>query len=328
MIEREGLYRRRCVRKLIEVVESVPGQWRAESPTVLDETTAGFLLVASWLRCERDFLFQCFEEMGVEIADLSRRIDGLLGERKVREDDRQGQTLSPSDCPPALSELTAKWLDRAAEEASLLRQDYLGVEHLLLAFLRSDETPLARPFVECGIDHRRLMESVLNALRRGRPSGGETAPAASSAGGVQPVGMPKRFSIAIMMAWMTLFAMAFSVLKWISAPPQVFGAVMILMLCIGIAQMWLFGGKKPRLASILAGVVVLTVEVVVLNFATDCFCPPRSSILLRCLYSIILIVPCASLGAFLGYLLGGLTAGIVLTLNYLENRKAAESTKT
>jgi hypothetical protein len=137
--------------------------------------------------------------------------------------------------------------------------------------------------------------------------------------------MPKRFSIAIMMAWMTLFAMAFSVLKCITAPPQIFGIVTILMLGIGLGQMWLFGGKKPRLASVLAGTVLLSVEVAALNLATGYFTREGSSIVLRIIFSIISIVICIPLGAFFGYLLGTLTAGIVLTLNYLENRKAAES---
>ena len=103
--------------------------------------------------------------------------------------------------------------------------------HLLLAFLRPEESPLAMLLSECGIDRRRLTESVLEALRRGRPGSREPAPA------ILAVGMSKRFSIAIMMAWLTLFAMAFSLLKCVQAPPQLFGIMTVLMLGIGLGQM-------------------------------------------------------------------------------------------
>jgi hypothetical protein len=337
MVERIELYRRRCVRKVIEVVEAVPGYWRVQSPIVLDETALGLLLLAGWLRSDRDFLFQCLEEMGVPVADLTRRIDDALNGRKIPSEDRPPEP-PPSDSPPALRELTVCWLDRAAEEAHRLRQDYLGVEHLLLAFLRPQGAPLAVLLSECGLDRRRLTESVLNALRRGKPSNPEPAagPSASGAIGITAsatpqdalfaaVGMPKRFSIAIMMAWLTLFALVFSLMKCVEAPPQIFGIVTVLMLAIGLAQMWLFGGNNPRLASVLAGAVVLSVEVVALNLATGYFIDEPSHIVLHIISSIILIVICIPLGAFFGYLLGTLTAGIVLTLNYLENRKAAAS---
>lgn len=338
MIEREELYRRRCVRKVIEVVDAVAGYWRAQSPIILvNETTAGLLLLASWLRCERDFLFQCLEEMGVGIADFRRRIDNALNQWKISKDDRHDGRLAAYDGPLFLRELTLEWLDRAAEEAQRLRQDYLGVEHLLLAFLRPEGSRLAVLLSDCGIDRERLTEAVLAALRRGRPSHREPGDESAARGAIEniaaatpldayaPVGMPKRFSIAIMMAWITLFAMAFSVLKGVDAPPGVFGSVTILMLGIGVAQMWLFGGKKPRLASVVAGAVVLCVEVAGLNILTGCFSVERSSIVLRVVTSIVLIIPCVPLGAFFGYLLGGLTAGIVLTLNYLENRKGGGS---
>jgi hypothetical protein len=209
---------------------------------------------------------------------------------------------------------------------------------LLLAFLRAEGAPLAVLLSECGIDRRRLTESVLDALRRGKPSNREPAAGSSANGAIEmlaaatpqdaafaAVGMPKRFSIAILMAWMTLFALVFSVLECVAAPPQIFGIVTILMLGIGLGQMWLFGGKKPRLASVLAGTVLLSVEVAALNLATGYFTREGSSIVLRIIFSIISIVICIPLGAFFGYLLGTLTAGIVLTLNYLENRNAAES---
>ena len=103
--------------------------------------------------------------------------------------------------------------------------------------------------------------------------------------------MPKRFSIAIMMAWMTLFALAFSVLKGVDAPPQFFGIITILMLGIGFAQMWLFGGKKPRLASVVAGAVVLSCRGCRPEYRHRLLHRQRSSILLRIIYLDLLLVP-------------------------------------
>jgi hypothetical protein len=319
MIERKELYRRRCVRKLIEVVDNVPIYWQARSPMVLDETATGLMLLASWLQCERDFLFQCLEEMGVRMSDFAHRVDETRDRQRNAKEDQTAKPLALSDAPMVLDGLILRWIDRAAEEARHMQQDYVGVEHLLLAFLRPEASPLAMFLSECGFDHRRLAESVLDALRRGRPGSREPAPA------VLVVGMPKRFSIAIMMAWLTLFAMAFSLLKCVQAPPQLFGIMTVLMLGIGLGQMWLFGGNRPRLASVVAGAVVLSAAVAGLNLATGYFSDEKAGIVMRTIYSIVLIIPCVPLGAFFGYLLGALTAGIVLTLNYLENRKAAES---
>lgn len=333
MIERQELYRRHCVRKVIEVVETVPDLWRTKTPIILDQATAALLLLKSWLQSGRHFLFQCLEEIEVDPADLSRRVDIALDDRKIPTENLPHEPPSPYDGLTVLRDLIAQWLDRAAEEAQLLRQDYLGIEHLLLAFLRPERSPIAPLLLHAGLDHRRLTQSVLDALRRGPSSSGEPSQAPSLESGDNPipeawqapataVGMPRRFSIAIMMAWMTLFAGAFSVLKWVSAPPEVFGIVTIFMLSIGLAQMWLFGGNRPRLASIVAGAVTLPVEAVILSLITNDF-TNHSGPLIRILVSIVLIIPSIPVGVLFGYLLGGLTAGIVLTLNYLENRNNA-----
>jgi hypothetical protein len=338
MFERVDLYRRRCVRKVIDVVQSVPSHWQVRSPMVLDETTAGLLLLWSWLRFEKDFLAECLEELGADLAALSQRVDELLNEQRFPSENSQSARQSPLDsaCPPRLWDLTALWLDRAADEALLLRQNYLGMEHLILAFLRTEGSPLASLFSRHGIDARRLTESVLDAIRRRqtesalRPIGIKTSEASPEANRQEAatssgVGLRKRFSIAILMAWVTLFAMVFSLLKWLEAPPEIFGVITILMFCVGLAQMWLFGGKNPRGASILAGAIVLPAEVFILNLATHFITEPIKSIFLSITQSLVLMIFFVPVGAFFGYLLGGLTAGIVLMLDYYENRKAANA---
>jgi hypothetical protein len=334
MFERIDFYRRRCVRTVIDVVEQVPGRWFARQPMVLDETSVGLLLLWSWLRFESDFLTRCLEDLRIDLESLTRRVDAAMKERALLKDNPLAAQWSPGNWQAMsdLREWTSSWLDRATDEARFLNQCYLGVEHLLLAFLRDENCPLALLFSQAGVDHSRLKRAILEAVER-RQSG-EDEPAdveafdvqaaseAQSRSGRPAVGMPKRFSMAIMMSWVTLFAMVFSLLKWLDTPPEIFGIVAVMMFLVGIGQMWLFGGRYPRAASIWTGSVALSAEVFILNIATGYFSPPDSGILLRMGMSVFWIILCFPLGAFLGYLLGGLTAGIVLLLEYLEKRKA------
>jgi hypothetical protein len=334
MFERIDFYKRRCVRTVIDVVEQVPGRWFARPPMLLNESSVGLLLLWSWLRFESDFLTRCLEDLGVDLGSLTQQVDALLKERTIPNDSPATPDWSPGNplAAKVLREWSAAWLDRAAEESRSLNQGYLGMEHLLLAFLRVKGTPFALLFSQFGIDHRRLMNAVFEAIQRRQST--KDKPVDIVAFDLdstelwqeeQPrkpaAGMPKRFSMAIMMSWVTLFAMVFSLLQWLGTPPMLFGIITVLMFLVGIGQMWLFGGKQPREASIWTGAVVLSAEVFILNIATGYFSSPHSSIAQRIGESVFGIILCVPLGAFFGYLLGGLTAGIVLVLDYLEKRK-------
>jgi hypothetical protein len=135
-----------------------------------------------------------------------------------------------------------------------------------------------------------------------------------------PVGMPKRFSMSIMMAWVTLFAVVFSGMKLLNAPPAGFGIVAIVMFCVGVGQMWLFGGNKPRVASVVSGAASLSISLFgYIIFSGEMF-PSDVSILSRIVYAFGVSFFMLPIGAFFGYLAGGVTAGIVLGIEYFENR--------
>jgi hypothetical protein len=179
---------------------------------------------------------------------------------------------------------------------------------------------------EFGIDAQRLAKTILDTIeQRRRTKTDSTAATPTDEQDASPpsgVGLQKRFSMGVLMAWVTLFAVVFSVLKWMEAAPEVFAIIALLMFCVGIAQMWLFGGKNPRLASLVAGGVVLPVEILLCNLLTGFFVEHNGGILQPIIVSIALMIPAVPIGVFFGYLLGGLTAGIVLVLDRLENRKA------
>jgi hypothetical protein len=340
MFERIDFYRWRCVRTVIDVVEQVPGRWLSRPPMLLNESSVSLLLLWSWLRWENDFLTLCLKDLGVDLASLANQVDALLKEHAIPQDSPARAHWTPGN-PHAvaiLRELTASWLNRAAAEARSLRQGFLGVEHLLLAFLREEGSPIVLLFSLFGIDHRRLAAAILEAIERRQSSKDEPVEVAAfdaySTEGLQKrpptpaVGMPKRFSMAIMMAWVTLFAIVFSVLKGMDSkmPPEIFALTGVLMFCVGIGQMWLFGGNAPRAASIWTGAVALSVEVFILNIATGFFCSRDAGIGQRISESIGEVILCIPLGAFFGYLAGGLTAGIVLILNRLEKKNDSEET--
>jgi hypothetical protein len=352
MFEPTDFYRWRCVRTVIDVAEHVPRRWLARRPMVLDETSVGLLLLWSWLRFESDFLTRCLESLGVDLTAFTHEVDKLLNDCNLPKEYLQTAEWS-LEKRPKLSQLrsfTACWLERALTEAEQLHQNYTGMEHLLLAFLRDAESPIASLFFRYGIDRPRLENAVLEAIKRKHAEEPTAAQAGYSLAEVVPedtgsmsdiwpawlppaVGMPKRFTMATMMLWVTLFAIAFSVLSMIDgylghyghyAHPEYYVIVAVLMFAVGIGQMWLFGGRHPRAASVCTGAVTLPIVCIFVDLTMGFTSSDSRPVgfqghLLNCFLSIFLGIP---LGAFFGYLLGGLTAGIVLMLENLEKRRA------
>jgi hypothetical protein len=71
--------------------------------------------------------------------------------------------------------------------------------------------------------------------------------------GPRPARVPRRFATGTLLLLVTLYALMFSCLSWLSAPPPVFAVLAIYLTAIGLGQMLLFGGEKPREASIWVG---------------------------------------------------------------------------
>jgi len=73
----------------------------------------------------------------------------------------------------------------------------------------------------------------------------------------RPVGVPRRFGVGTALVITAMYAGLFSLLTVLGASPEVFGIIAIFCTGIGLSQMVLFHGKRPRLASWLSGTILL-----------------------------------------------------------------------
>jgi len=109
-------------------------------------------LLAALLKQEGGLAPRFFTEAGVNLSVLQARLEELL--RKIPA--VFGQTG-----PVHLGAGLARVLARAEQEAKTLKDDYISVEHLLLAMLEEGEGNLKNLFRQLGIDR----SSLLNVLR-------------------------------------------------------------------------------------------------------------------------------------------------------------------
>jgi hypothetical protein len=135
-------------------------------------------------------------------------------------------------------------------------------------------------------------------------------------------GVTRRFSVGTMMILMTFFAVLFSVLTLIGAPPPVFAGVGIYFAGVGAGQMFLFRGRDARRSSFVAGAVaglVAGVVMILLAFTIPDQKGRDELIGISILFGIGFCV----FGCPLGYLAGGLIAAIFL-FREREERAAEE----
>lgn len=68
--------------------------------------------------------------------------------------------------------------------------------------------------------------------------------------------VPRRFGIGTMMVITACFAVFFSILKVAGAPWQVYLFIPLFVVGAGLGQVLLFRGRRPRTASVLAGIIL------------------------------------------------------------------------
>jgi hypothetical protein len=118
--------------------------------------------------------------------------------------------------------------------------------------------------------------------------------------------VPKTFGMSAILGIMTALAMLFAILRWAGAEPVFYFFFSVEALAICLAQM--LYGQTPRLASIIAGAVILPTFTLLAAF----FVPDNSGAL------ICLAIGFIPVGAVLGYLTGTCAAGIFLVMDYVE----------
>jgi hypothetical protein len=337
MFDRQELYARGCVRTLVEIIEQAQARWAARAPMVLDDSSVGALLLWTFVRWERRFPLTLLEEMSVDLWALTRDVDGLLEGKRIRSsqehDAHEANAMPAADPATSLRDLMNLWLNRAADESRRLGHGFLGAEHLLLALVAGD-TSLSSLFAKYGIDYERLKEAVLEALAGRTAAPAEAAvetlivpgpsrnavPWGAAWDRNPAVGVSRKFSMAVLMMMVTLFAVLFSTLCWLNADAGYYAVFGVLIFGVAMGQMFLFGGKYPRAASVWSGAALLPLEIGVL-----CLFMPGMPFIYRCFTAVIYMILAVPLGALCGYLAGGLAAGVVLLLELKKDEEPLQS---
>jgi hypothetical protein len=125
--------------------------------------------------------------------------------------------------------------------------------------------------------------------------------------------VPRRFDLATIFVVTLAYSLLFGLMSTLSFPPSASAMVAGFILIVGAAQAVLFGGKKPRTASIIAGAAIYSVAMIAVWFANG----PR-------LYSSWqILVPATFMvasGGMLGYIAGVVIGGVFLVADKLRNR--------
>lgn len=333
----KDLCARRCVEGLIRLIEQVPFRLATRYPMRLSDSSVAMLVFWTLLRWERTFLLIALEEMGVDMWGLTRDVDALLDEEKTRAVLHEGEPAAPAGSSPAsrphLDRFLGALLDRAELEALALQHDYLGTEHLLLAIIADADVRFSSVLLRYNITHDRIKHAVVELLKRAPAIEGGTEPARSPGGPAgakwdrQAVGVPRRFGMAVLLLLVAMYAVLFSTMELLDAHPTVFIVVALLFTGVGLGQMLLFKGEYPRAASVWVGACLFPVEVFAVLLWVVLFPATHSSAGDAVPWLVLLLVFSIPLGAGLGYLAGGLTAGAFLLIErykkYRQKRPGA-----
>ena len=118
--------------------------------------------------------------------------------------------------------------------------------------------------------------------------------------------VPRRYDLAMLLTVTVSFALLFALLRMTGAPPTLMVAAATFIALVGLAQAALFGGRSPRRASIVVGILFGPI-VVCFQAYFGSFPVSFAGLLLATIWS-----------APLGYFLGVLTSGVFLVSDYLR----------
>jgi len=237
-----------------------------------------------------------------------------------------------------LDRFVNRLLDRAEREARAMGHGYLGSEHLLLTVIGGADGPLASLLLRHGVRYQDVKDAILAALpadastSHDEPEEAIEAILVRSVGGpwgarwdTAAAGVPRQFGLAILFLMVTLYALLFSSMRLLDCGPVTFIVVAILVTGVGLGQMFLFGGKYPRAASIWIGGCLFPAEILAVHVGGWLLDPNAAVSVDGVALAFARVLVSIPGGAFFGYLFGGLTAGVFLVLDrYAEKRAAAE----
>lgn len=119
-------------------------------------------------------------------------------------------------------------------------------------------------------------------------------------------GAPRVFDLYTLMGITLAFALLFAFMKALGAAPEIFVSITCFVTLVAIGQMLLYGGNSPRLASLISGPIALLIVNVGLAFYYR-----NGAIEILCLLP---------MGIPLGYLAGGMVAGVFLVADELRKK--------
>ena len=210
---------------------------------------------------------------------------------------------------------------------------YLGCEHLLLALIADADPSLAALLSRFQINYQEVKNAILASLPQDAATWeeNETIPVnqTSTPWGTlwdtPATGVPRRFGLALMFLVVTLYALLFSGMKLLGAPPVIFAVVATLITGVGFGQVLLFSGKYPRIASIWVGAVLFPLEILVVQLVS-LFNPSNTFTsdddIATAIVSVVVSIPG---GAIFGYLSGCLTAGIFFLLDLYAKKTTTDN---
>ena len=127
--------------------------------------------------------------------------------------------------------------------------------------------------------------------------------------------MPRQYGVGTMLVITAIYGVLFALLASLDAPPAAFVVPAVFLAGVGLAQMFLFGGRRPREASLLAGSFLCTAGaatgVVIMHVAGE----PGDGVLL---WTVVLT---PALGAVCGYLVGAMIGAPFLVAKRLSRRR-------
>ena len=121
-------------------------------------------------------------------------------------------------------------------------------------------------------------------------------------------GVPRRYDLVSLLVMSVAFATLFSLLRSLNAPVVVIAALLAFIVIVGLAQAVLFGGRAPRRASIVAG-MLLGPMIVGFRAYSQGFTLRIADVLLSSLF----FCP-------VGYLTGAVIGGVFLASDCLRTR--------
>jgi len=326
------LRKRRCAEDLIHVIEQFPARVAVRTPIGLDNSSLTMVVFWTLLRWERMFWVACLEKLGVDMWALTCELDALLGERQAVHRAAYQEEKSQRAWSPwlryQLDQFLDPLLDRAQHEASAMGHGYLGTEHLLLAILAHADASLTSLLSRHEIRYQNVKKAIIDALPL-VPSVevvGEPIPVTvrrkpwGAGWDSEAVGVPRRFSLAVLFLMVTCYAVLFAGMQSLGAHPTIFAVIAVLVTGVGVGQTLLFGGAYPRAASIWAGACLFPVEILVVLVSYYLSSPDVSLSPEDVVEILVLMLVCIPTGAFLGYLSGGLVAGVFLLHDRFTNK--------